>query len=125
MENDKFVEKYFDSNDDTGFNQVLFERQKKLEAIRERLKRYELTEFEINKLFDIIIDAEIKMEEIKRGFKAKNCNTNDLDNFYDKLIEIQNKMKNDFDSKLIAILKNKYEKAKKILKEQEDKRKST
>ena len=43
MDYNKFVDKYFDENDETGFNDVLFERQKHLAALRERLKKYYLT----------------------------------------------------------------------------------
>ena len=117
MDYNKFVDKYFDENDNTGFNEMLFERQKHLAALRERLKKYYLTEEEIDKLFEIIVQAEIKMEEIKRGFKTKDCTEEDLKKFSTKLIDVQNKMKADFDEALTKTLKAKYENAKKILKE--------
>ena len=119
MDYNKFVEKYFDENDETGFNDVLFERQKHLASLRERLKKYYLTDDEIDKLFEIIINAEIKMEEVKRGFKTKNYTPEDLSKFEQKILDIQNKMKEDFDKALNKTLKAKYERAKKILKEQE------
>ena len=121
MDYNKFVEKYFDENDETGFNDVLFERQKHLAALRERLKKYYLTDEEIDKLFEIIINAEMKIEEVKRSFKTKDYTEEDLDKFQQKLLDIQNKMKEDFDKKLNATLKAKYERAKKILKEREEK----
>ena len=119
MDYNKFVDKYFDENDETGFNDVLFERQKHLASLRERLKKYYLTDEEIDKLFEIIINAEMKMEEIKRGFKNQNYTPEDLQKFEKKILDVQNKMKEDFDKALSKKLKEKYEKAKKILKEQE------
>jgi len=116
MDYNKFVDKYFDENDESGFNEVLFERQKHLAALRERLKKYYLTDEEIDKLFEIIINAEMKMEEIKRGFKLKEYTKEDLEKFEKKLIEVQNNMKEDFDKALNKKLKEKYERAKKILK---------
>ena len=121
MDYNKFVDKYFDENDETGFNDVLFERQKHLASLRERLKKYYLTDEEIDKLFEIIINAEMKMEEIKRGFKNQNYTPEDLQKFEQKILDTQNKMKEDFDKALSKKLKEKYEKAKKILKEQEKK----
>ena len=117
MDYNKFVEKYFDDNDESGFNDVLFERQKRLAALRERLKKYYLHDDEIDKLFEIIMNSEIKMEEVKRSFKTKNYTPEDLAKFEQKLLDIQNKMKEDFDKALNATLKAKYENAKKILKE--------
>ena len=117
MDYNKFVDKYFDENDDSGFNDVLFERQKHLASLRERLKKYYLHDDEIDKLFEIIINAEIKMEEVKRNFKTKDYTPEDLEKFEKKLIDIQNKMKEDFDKALNKTLKAKYENAKKILKE--------
>ena len=121
MDYNKFVDKYFDENDESGFNDVLFERQKRLSALRERLKKYYLHDDEIDKLFEIIINAEMKMEEVKRSFKTKDYNEQDLEKFEKKITDIQNKMKEDFDDALAKTLKAKYENAKKILKEREDK----
>lgn len=117
MEYDKFLEKYFDPNDNTGFKEVVFARQAKFKQIRQRLEGYYLTDEEIDKLFEIIIKAEMDMESVKRRFNAKNYTEQDLNNFSKKLIDIQNKMKEDFDKKLQKMLKEKYEAAKKIKEE--------
>ena len=114
MEFNKFIEKFFDENDDSGFNEVVFARQAKFKQIKERLKGYYLTDKEIEKVFEIITQAEIDIENIKRNFNSKNYTEEDLKNFTKKLIDRQNKMKADFDKKLGEIIKAKYEKAKKI-----------
>ena len=54
MEFNKFIEKYFDPNDDSGFNEIIFQRQAKYKGIKERLKGYYLTDKEIEELFKII-----------------------------------------------------------------------
>ena len=114
MEFNKFIEKFFDENDDSGFNEVVFARQAKFKQIKERLKGYYLTDKEIDKVFEIITQAEIDIENIKRKFNSKKYTEEDLKNFSKKLIDRQNKMKADFDKKLGEIIKAKYEKAKKI-----------
>ncbi len=114
MEYDKFLEKYFDADDNSGFKEVIYARQAKLKQIRQRLQGYYLTDQEIDKLFEIIVKAEMDMEHVKRKFNAKKYTEKDLTDFSNKLIDIQNKMKEDFDKKLNKMLKDKYEKAKKI-----------
>lgn len=121
MEFNKFIEKFFDENDDSGFNEVVYARQAKFKQIRERLKGYYLTDKEIEKLFEIITKAEIDMENIKRKFNAKKYTEDDLKKFQQKLIDIQNKMKEDFDKLLMKMIKEKYEKAKKIKAEMDKK----
>lgn len=114
MEFNKFIEKYFDPNDDSGFNEIIFQRQAKYKGIKERLKGYYLTDKEIEELFKIITKAEMDMEAVKRKFNGEKYKAKDLVAFEKKLIDIQNKMKTDFDNKLNKILKEKYEKAKKL-----------
>lgn len=121
MEFNKFIEKFFDENDNSGFNEVVYARQAKFKQIRERLKGYYLTDKEIEKLFEIITKAEIDMENIKRKFNAKKYTEDDLKKFQQKLIDIQNKMKEDFDKLLMKMIKEKYEKAKKIKAEMDKK----
>ena len=113
--NDDFSNKYYDSNDESGLNQVIKQRQQKLSSLRERLQKYYLEDDEIDKLFKIIIDAEIKMEKIKASTDFKKATSKDLLAFQKRLIDIQNKMKEEFDSKLNKTLKTKFEKAKKYL----------
>lgn len=114
MELNKFLEKYFDPNDDSGFNEMIFERQAKIKSLRERLKKYYLTEKELDNLFKIIEKAEMDIEKVKRGFKKKDYDKIDLFKFQKKILEIQVKMKSDFEEKLAKTIKEKYEKAKKI-----------
>ena len=121
MDFNKFIEKYFDPNDDTGFNEIIFEREARHKAIKERLKKYYLSEKEINSAFEIIINAEMEIEKEKRKFNKKNYNQQDLFKLQKKLFEIQVKMKKDFDEKVNSLLKKKYEQAKKI-KEELDKK---
>ena len=115
MELDKFSEKFFDPNDKTGFNDVLMNRQFTLKSLKERLKKYYLTDKEIDKLFEIIYKAENEMEEIKKSVDYKKATQIDLNNLYRNLLGVQLKMREDFDKKLNAFLKAKYEKAKKIV----------
>ena len=117
MDYDKFIEKYFDPDDDSGFNEIVFKRQEKLKALKVRLKKYYLTDREIDDLFQIIIKAEIDMEQVKRKFNARKYTEMDLVKFQNKLIDIQKKMKKDFDEKLNKTIKTKYEKAKKTMDE--------
>ena len=121
MNFDKFIEKYFDPNDDSGFNEILFQRQSQHKAIEKRLKGYYLTEKEISKLMEIIVKAEMEMENIKRKFNAKKYTEKELFKLRKNLLEIQVKMKKDFDESLSKVLKKKYEEAKKI-KEELDKK---
>lgn len=117
MEFNKFIEKYFDPDDDSGFTEMVFERQAKIKQLRERIKKYRLSEEEMDNLFKIIEQAEIDIEKIKRGFKKKNYTEDDLVNFQDKIVERQQKMQTDFENKLTQLVKNKYERAKKIYEE--------
>lgn len=114
MELNKFLEKYFDPNDDSGFNEMIFERQAKIKSLRERLKKYYLTEEELDNLFKIIEKAEMDIEKVKRGFKTQNYTQLDLLKFQKKIVKLQEKMKADFEAKLSKTIKEKYEKAKKI-----------
>lgn len=121
MEYNKFIDKYFDPENKMGFNEVLFARQEKLNALRERLKQYYLTDEELNVLFKIIEQAEMDMEKVKRKFNGKNYDHVDMMRLQKDLVQIQKKMKDDFEKKLSETIKAKYEKAKKI-KEEMDKR---
>ena len=121
MEFNKFIEKFFDENDNSGFNEVVFARQAKFKQIKERLKGYYLTDKEIDKVFEIITQAEIDIENIKRKFNSKKYTEEDLNNFNKKLIDRQKKMQEDFDKAVGKIIKEKYEKAKKIKAEMDKK----
>ena len=107
MEYDKFIEKYFDPDDDSGFNELVFKRQEKLKALKVRLKKYYLTDKEIDDLFQIIIKAEIEMEQVKRKFNAKKYTKINKIKLQNKLINIKKKIKKDFDEKLNKTIKTK------------------
>ena len=118
MELNKFIEKYFDPEKDDGFQEVVFKREAKKKRLRERLKEYRLTDAEIDKLFEIIVSAEMDMEKVKRKYKGEDYSVEELSKFRKKLFDIQNKMKEKFETELGKLLKAKYEAAKKILEEQ-------
>lgn len=117
MEFNKFIEKYFDPNDDSGFTELVFERQAKIKQLRERVKKYHLTEAELDNLFKIIEKAEFDIEKVKRSFKTKGYTEEELINFQNRIVKIQEKMRDDFEDKLAKLVKNKYERAKKIYEE--------
>lgn len=117
MEFNKFIEKYFDPNDDSGFTELVFERQAKIKQLRERVKKYHLTEAELDDLFKIIEKAEFDIEKVKRSFKTKGYTEEELINFQNRIVKIQEKMRDDFEDKLAKLVKNKYERAKKIYEE--------
>lgn len=116
MEYNSFIDKFFDPDDKQGFNKVIFERQNKLKALRERLKQYYLNDNELDILFKIIERAEFDMEKVKKKF-PKNYETTDMMRLQKDLVMIQKKMKEDFEKKLSEMLKAKYDRAKKIKEE--------
>ena len=117
MSYDKFIEKFFDPENDDGFNEVIFQRNEKKKALRERLKNYKLDEKELDDLFKIIVDAEIAMEKVKRKYKGDNYTVAELNKFKKQMTELQEKMKSDFEKKLADTLQKKFEKAKKFMEE--------
>ena len=116
MEYNSFIDKFFDPEDKQGFNKVIFERQNKLKALKERLKQYYLNDHELDILFKIVERAEFDMEKVKKKF-PKDYETTDMMRLQKDLVMIQKKMKEDFEKKLSEMLKAKYEQAKKIKEE--------
>ena len=121
MEFNKFIEKYFDPEKDDGLQEVIFQREANKKKLRNRLKQYYLTDSEIDKLFEIIVNAEMDMEKVKRKYTGDKYTAEELTKFRKKLFEIQDKMKEKFEKELSKLLKNKYEKAKKMVEEQKKK----
>lgn len=117
MSYDKFIEKFFDPDNDDGFNEVVFQRNEKKKALRERLKKYRLDEKELDDLFKIIVDAEIAMEKVKRKYKGDDYTVAELNKFKKQMTELQEKMKSDFEKKLADTLQKKFDKAKKFMEE--------
>ena len=117
MTYDKFIEKFFDPENDDGFNEVVFQRNEKKKALRERLKKYKLDDKELDDLFKIIVDAEIVMEKIKRKYKGDDYTVAELNKFKKQMTEVQEKMQKDFEKKLADTLQKKFEKAKKFMEE--------
>ena len=105
--------------DDFGFGEVLAQRKEKKDALRQRLYRYYLKDKEIDELFKIIEKADDKMGKIKKSVDYKNCAMGEVSKMSEKLYEVQNQMKADFDKELNKVLKRKYENAKKILAQRE------
>ncbi len=96
--------------DDFGYKEVLAERQKHKDALKERLIKQNFTQKEIDKLFKIISKAEIDMEKVKSAYNYKSKIPGAGIKLRDTLIEIQNKMKADFDkefNEMILKKKNK------------------
>ncbi len=117
MSYDKFIEKFFDPENDDGFNEVVFQRNEKKKALRERLKKYRLDDKELDDLFKIIVDAEIAMEKVKRKYKGDDYTVAELNKFKKQMTDLQEKMKKDFEKKLADTLQKKFEKAKKFMDE--------
>ncbi len=117
MTYDKFIEKFFDPENDDGFNEVVFQRNEKKKALRERLKKYKLDDKELDDLFKIIVDAEIVMEKIKRKYKGDDYTVAELNKFKKQMTDVQEKMQKDFEKKLADTLQKKFEKAKKFMEE--------
>ncbi len=115
MTYDKLIEKYFDPENDDGFNEVVFQRNEKKIGLKKRLQKYKIDEKEIDILFKIIVNAELEMEKVKRKYKGDDYTVGELNKFKKQMTDIQEKMKNDFEKKLAEILKKKFEKAKKIV----------
>lgn len=114
---DKFIEKYFDPDNEDGFNEVIFQRNEKKIGLKKRLKKYKLDEKEIDELFKIIINAEFEMEKIKRSYKGDDYTIEQLNKFKERMTIVQEKMQKDFEKKLAETLKRKFEKAKKMVDE--------
>lgn len=114
---DKFIEKYFDPDNDDGFNEVIFQRNEKKIGLKKRLKKYKLDEKEIDDLFKIIVNAEFEMEKIKRSYKGDDYTIEQLNKFKERMTTVQEKMQKDFEKKLAETLKRKFEKAKKMVDE--------
>lgn len=107
VEVEKEHQEAIEQKDDFGFAQVLAERQKKKDALKERLVNQNFTEKEINKLFKIIEKAEDEMEKIKKAYDYKAKIKGASVKMRDDLIAVQNKMKKDFDEEFMRMLKQK------------------
>ena len=107
VEVEKEHQEIIEKKDDYGFAQVLAERQKKKEALKERLVKQNFSEKEIEKLFKIIEKAEDEMEKIKKAYDYKAKIKGASVKMRDDLIAVQNKMKKDFDEEFIKMLKQK------------------
>ena len=96
--------------DDFGFSEVLKERQKHKDALRERLGKQNFTPKEIDKLLKIISKAEDEMEKIKSKFEYKPKVPGSATKFKQDLIDIQKRMKLEFDREFYRILLEKNKK---------------
>lgn len=115
MENNEIKSQFYDPEDKMGYNEVLAERQKKIAAARERVKKkYSLNERELNILFKIIENGEIEMERVRRSFSNQDYVDMGMQEIRAKIIAVQEKMNADFEDMLVKIVKAKYEACKKI-----------
>ena len=120
-EKDLYNKFYKGQPGEEAFLEMYQERQKHKDALRERLKKYHLSENELDELFKIVTKAEFQIEELKSKQKFKETYTKEeLDKFGFKILDIQMKMKNDFESRLSKIIKKKFELADEILKKQNE-----
>ena len=94
-------------------------------ALRQRLAKYHLTSEEIDKLFLIFTKAEEKIEKIQINMDYKKAKQIDLIEMQEKILTVQNKMKEEFEENLKKIIKNKYEFAKKIVQEIRENKQTT
>ncbi len=118
MELDDIYSEFEEENEqeyDFGYKEVVEERKKHKDALRQRLYKYYLKDDEIDKLFKIIENAENKMDKIKNNTDYKNAQAGDILRMSEKLKDIQNQMKEEFEKELNKTLKRKYENAKKII----------
>lgn len=104
---EKEHQEIIEKKDDFGFSEVLKERQKKKDALKERLINQNFTDKEIGKLFKIIEKAEDEMEKIKKAYNYKAKVKGASVKMRDDLIAVQNKMKKDFDEEFMKMLKQK------------------
>lgn len=101
------INKQEQKTDDFGFSEVLKERQKHKDALRLRLERQNFTKKEIEKLFKIISKAEDEMEKIKAKFDYKAKVVGSGVKLQKDLIDVQKKMKEEFDREFGKILNEK------------------
>lgn len=104
------IQKQEEKSNDFGFSEVLKERQKHKNALRERLEKQDFTKKEIEKLFKIISKAEDEMEKIKAKFDYKAKIPGSGIKLQTDLIEVQKKMKKEFDIEFYKILQAKKKK---------------
>ena len=97
--------------------QVQQVREEHKAALRQRLLKYRLTNEEIDNLFLIFTKAEEKIEKIQKSVNYKTATHIELLEMQEKVAEVQQAMKQEFEENLNKILKHKYNLAKKILKE--------
>lgn len=93
--------------DDWGFGEVLKERQKHKDALRKRLVAQKFTNKEIDRLFKIISRAEEEMEIIKSKFDYKAKIVGSGVKLQKDLVQIQLKMKEEFDKEFKRIIQEK------------------
>lgn len=96
-----------EEGNDWGFSEVLKERQKHKDALRKRLQIQKFSEKEIDRLLKIISKAELEMEEIKSKFDYKAKVVGSGVKLQKDLIEVQKKMKEDFDKEFKQIIAEK------------------
>ncbi len=119
MDENELYKKFYKNKDEKAkeaFDEMYAERKKHKDALRERLKKYALSEAELDDLFKIITKAEIEIEELKSQQTYKETySAEELNKFGFKIFDIQHKMRKDFDAKLKKIVNKKIEDAKKII----------
>ena len=95
---------------DFGYSEVLKERQKKKDDLKGKLLSLNFSEKEVNKLLKIISNAEAEMEKIKKGYNYKEQIPGQAVKMQKDLLEVQRKMKLNFDAEFDKMLKAKHNK---------------
>lgn len=95
---------------DFGLSEVLEERQKHKDLLRERLKTQNFSEKEIDKLFGIISKAELEIEKIKANFDYTAKIRGSEIKFKNDIDFIREKMNKEFNLEFYKILYEKYKK---------------
>ncbi len=118
MGTNKLFNRYFDAakSGEDGFIKVLKKRAEMKHSLKKRLSRYYLTDNEIDTLFEIIENAELDIEKIKRDKKySKDYTLENLEHMKERITKAQEKMRDDFNKKLRDMVKKKIDKAKKSI----------
>lgn len=124
MDSNDFIEKFYNPEDEAnmGFEEMVYKRQSHKNGLIKRLKKYLLSEKEIDELLKIVEKAEVEIEKIKRNLDYKKADHVVMIEMMKKIYYLQQQMKSDFEKKLTQTVKKKYENAKKELEKRNKKK---
>ena len=96
--------------EDFGYAEVLKEREKQKELLKQRLLSINFSEKEIAKLLKIVTNTEEEMDKIKKSYNFNKQIPGQSVKMQQDLLEAQKKMKITFDAEFDKILKSKHKK---------------